>query len=151
MKELSFDTGLVSYTIKGKDSEGNVVSSFRVLFNPADESFFNRLFDSLETLDNVIKEYSKNTENAEFKERFEHARNRDKKIEETVDNVFKDKVSENAFETVSPCALANGFPVWMNIAVAIMDEILDNLSEEEKRVNDRVAKYTDKYKKKYHK
>lgn len=151
MRELSFDTGLVSYTIKGKDSDGNIVSSFNVLFNPADEAFFNRLFDSLETLDSAMKEYRDNTENADFKERFEHARNRDKKIEETVDSVFKDKVSKNAFDAVSPCALANGFPVWMNIAVAVMDEILENLSEEEKRVNDRVAKYTDKYKKKYHK
>lgn len=145
MKELSFDTGLVSYNLNGK---------CEVRFNPADEMFFNRFFDALDTLTGIQEEYSKRPAPEKPAERFETARERDGKMQEVIDGLFNAPVCENVFDGVSVCAFADGFPVWLNLMFSVMDEVLENLDETEKKINPRIAKYTEKYQKyaaKYHK
>ena len=145
MKELKFDSGLVSYSLNGK---------CEISFNPTDEIFFNRFFDALDALTNLHEEYGKLPAPATLAERFEAARERDGKMQEVIDDLFNAPVCETAFGGVSVCAFADGFPVWMNLMFSVMDEILDNLSEEEKKINPRIEKYTTKYQKyaaKYHK
>lgn len=145
MKELVFDSGLVSYSLNGK---------CEVMFNPADEMFFNRFFDALDALTATQEEYSKRPTPATPTERFEVARERDGKMHETIDGLFNAPVCEAVFNGVSVCAFADGFPVWMNLMFSVLDEILENLDETEKKINPRIAKYTAKYQKyaaKYHK
>lgn len=145
MRELSFDTGLVSYNLNGK---------CEVRFNPADEMFFNNFFDALDTLTNIQEEYSKRPAPEKTAERFEAARDRDRKMAEVIDCLFNAPVCENVFDGVSVCAFADGFPVWLNLMFSVMDEVLENLDDTEKKINPRISKYTAKYQKyaeKYHK
>ena len=145
MRELNFESGLVSYSLNGK---------CEIRFNPTDEMFFNRFFDALDSLTNLHEEYGKRPPPATPADRFNAARERDSKMQEIIDSLFNAPVCEAAFDGVSVCAFADGFPVWMNLMFSVMDEILDNLSEEEKKINPRIEKYTAKYQKyaaKYHK
>lgn len=145
MKELVFDSGLVSYSLNGK---------CEVTFNPADEMFFNRFFDALDALTGIQEEYGKRPAPATPAERLEASRERDGKMQEVIDSLFNAPVCEVVFNGVSVCAFADGFPVWMNLMFSVLDEILENLDETEKKINPRIAKYTAKYQKyaaKYHK
>lgn len=145
MRELTFESGVVSYSLNGK---------CEIRFNPADEMFFNRFFDALDQLTKIQEEYGKRPASDTPAERFEAARARDKAMQDIIDGLFNAPVCDNAFDGVSVCAFADGLPVWMNLMFAVMDEILDNLDETEKKINPRIAKYTEKYQKyaaKYHK
>lgn len=146
MKELSFDSGLSSYSLNGK---------CEVIFNPTDELFFNRFFDALDSLGGIQEEYGKRPTPGTSAERFEAASERDRKMREVIDGLFGAPVCESVFEGVSLCAFSDdGLPVWMNLMFSVLDEILEYMDETEQKINPCISKYTDKYKKyaaKYHK
>lgn len=140
MKELVFDTGLVTFNVNGV---------CEVSFNPTDSEFVKRLFDAFDTLDKKQDAYKAEVEKiADKKEVFEIARRRDKEMREIIDNVFGVPVSDSLFGSMNVYALANGLPVWCNLMLAIMDEVDTTFAREQKATNSRVKKYTDKYHKK---
>lgn len=145
MPELKFETGLVSYSLNGKCD---------VQFNPADGEFVERFYSAFEALGQLQDEYGKKEHPDAPGEYFSLFRERDSKMVKIIDDLFGAPVCEAVFDGVSICAFADGFPVWMNLMVAIADVMLDNLDDVEKKMDPRVEKYTAKYKKyaaKYHK
>lgn len=65
MKELNFDTGLVTYDLNGK---------VEVTFNPSDSNFVERLYSAFEDLDKKQDGYKSSIEKmADKKEIFEFA------------------------------------------------------------------------------
>lgn len=144
MKELIFDSGLSGYNLNGK---------CEVRFNPTDEIFFNRFFDTLDTLSGIQDEYGKREVPKTYAERFAAAQERDRKMQEAIDGLFNAPVCESVFAGVSVCAFSDGLPVWMNLMFTVLDEILAYMDETEQKVNPRIAKYTAKYQRytaKYH-
>ena len=86
MKELVFDTGLVTFSLNGK---------CEVTFNPTDSDFVKRLFDAFDTLDKKNDSYKAEIEKiADKKQIFEIARQRDREMREIIDAVFESPVSE---------------------------------------------------------
>ena len=139
MKELNFDTGLVTYSLNGK---------CEVTFNPTDSTFVKRLFDAFERLDQRQEAYRAEVEKmADRKQIFTFTQERDKEMREIIDGVFEAPVSEALFGSMNVYSLANGLPVWCNLMLAAMDEIDTVFAREQKTTNARITKYTAKYKK----
>ena len=139
MKELSFSSGVVEYKING----GAVVS-----FNPADREFVERFYSTFEKMGTLQDEYAKKAETLqEPVEAFSLARERDGEMGKVLDGLFDGPVSEAVFSGMSLCAFADGFPVWMNFMLAVLDEIEANIGDIQRQADPRIAKYKAKYQK----
>lgn len=105
MKELSFDSGLVSYSLNGK---------CEVSFNPADRSFAERFYNAFDEMGKLMESYAKKAE--ELKDpsgAFALARQRDEEMGKVMDGLFHVPVCAAVFGEMSLCAFANGFPAWL--------------------------------------
>lgn len=140
MKELNFESGLVTYSLNGK---------CEVSFNPTDSNFVERLYAAFEELDKKQEWYKAQIEKmANKREIFDFARERDTEMRGIIDGVFDAPVSDAVFGGMNVYAVAGGLPVWCNLMLAVMDEIDTTFSREQKLTNPRIAKYTAKYRKK---
>ena len=139
MQELNFGDGLVTYTVNGK---------CEVSFNPTDSNFVGRLYLAFEDLDKKQEGYKTQIEKMGDKKLiFEFARERDKEMREIIDSVFGAHIADNLFGGMNVYALAEGVPVWCNFMLAVMDEIDNTFSREQKFTNPRIKKYLDKVQK----
>ena len=139
MKELNFESGLVTYSLNGK---------CEVIFNPSDSNFVERLYSAFEDLDKKQEGYKATIEKmANKREIFEFARERDSEMREIIDGLFGVPVSDALFGGMNVYALANGLPVWCNLMLAVMDEVDSTYAREQKATNPRIAKYTAQYQK----
>jgi len=140
MKELNFESGLVTYSLNGK---------CEVSFNPTDSNFVERLYSAFEELDKKQDGYKAQIEKMSNKrEIFDFARERDAEMRGIIDGVFEYPVSDAIFGGMNVYAVAGGLPVWCNLMFAVMDEIDTTFTREQKLTNPRIAKYTAKYQKK---
>lgn len=146
MKELNFDSGVVSYSLNGK---------CEVSFNPADRVFAERFYNAVDEMGKLQDEYAKKAEARQGPEgAFDLARERDVEMSKVLDGLFNAPVCEAVFGSMSLCAFANGFPVWLNLMLSILDEIEANIGDIQKQADPRIAKYKAKYQKyaaRYHK
>lgn len=139
MKELSFDSGLVSYSLNGK---------CEVSFNPADRSFAERFYNTFDEMGKLMESYAKKAEDLEDASgAFALARQRDEEMGKVLDGLFNAPVCAEVFGEMSLCAFAGGFPAWLNLMLAILDEIEVNISDIQKQADPRIAKYKAKYQK----
>lgn len=137
MKELNFDTGLVTYSLNGK---------CELSFNPTDSVFVEKLFNAFDILDKKQETYKAEVEKtANKREVFETARKMDEEMREIINEVFGFDVCTPLFGTMNVYALADGLPVWSNLMLAIMDEVDTTFARENKLTNPRISKYTKKY------
>ena len=139
MKELSFDSGLVTYSLNGK---------CEVSFNPTDTNFAGRLYAAFEELDKKQEGFRAQIEKmTDNKEIFEFAKERDAEMRGILDGIFEAPVSGALFGGMNVYASANGLPVWCNLILAVIDEVDAAAVQEQKLTSPRLAKYTAKYKK----
>lgn len=139
MKELNFETGLVSYSIGGK---------LEICFNPADPVFTEHLYSTIDELGKIQDEYSKKGESIKDpKDAFDIRRERDEKMHDVLDGLFSAPICENVFGDMSLCAWADGFPVWLNLMLAIVDEVEAEAKGIQERADPRIKKYMEKYSK----
>lgn len=146
MKELVFDSGVVSYSLSG---------NCEVSFNPADHAFAERFYSAIDEMWKLQDEYAKKAEALQDPgEAFSLAKERDVEIGKVLDGLFNAPVCAAVFGSMSLCAFANGFPVWLNLMLSILDEIEANIGDIQKQADPRIAKYKAKYQKytaRYHK
>ncbi len=138
MKELSFETGLVTYAVNG----GRELS-----FNPTDPAFIGRLFAAFNSLDERQEAYRAEMEAADNLAAFELARRMDREMRALIDGALGEGVSEDVFGGMNVYALADGMPVWANLLLAVMSECEDGFVREQKASNPRLEKYIRKYRK----
>jgi len=137
MKELVFDTGLVTYSLNGK---------CEVSFNPTDSEFVERLFNAFDTLDKRQEKYREQIgKEPDNRKVFEISKAMNAEMRDIVDGVFGVSVCEQVFGSMNVYALAGGLPVWCNLLLAVMDEIDTSFAREQKATNARIKKYTEKY------
>ena len=139
MKELNFDSGIVTYSLNGK---------CEVSFNPTDSAFVEKLYSAFEELDKKQEGYKAAVEKMQGKkEIFDFARERDAEMRGILNEVFGSPVSDALFGDMNVYAIANGLPVWCNLMLAVMDELDTAFARGQKASNPRIAKYTAKYQK----
>ena len=136
MKELNFETGLVTYKVNGKTE---------ISFNPGDIGFVERLFNTFEGL--AARQDSADVENREVSgtELFELAKKRDKEMRTEIDSIFGEPVCDKIFGNVNVYAQADGLPLWCNFLMAIIDEVDASVEKGQLKTSDRVEKYMAKY------
>jgi len=143
MKELTFDTGVVTYNINGK---------CEFSFNPTDSVFAEKLFNAFDALDKKQEAYKKEVESvADKREVFDIIRKMDEEMRDIVNDVFGFDICAVLFGGMNVYAMADGFPVWANFLLAVMDELDSSFAMEQKKTNAKIKRYTDKYATKYHK
>lgn len=139
MKDLNFDSGVVTYSLNGK---------CEVSFNPTDSNFVERIYTAFNDLDKKQDEYKSRIEKmADKKEIFEFARERDAEMRTIIDGVFETPVCDAVFGGMNIYAMASGLPAWVNLMLAVMDECDTTFAREQKATNPRIAKYTAKWSK----
>ena len=106
-------------------------------------------------MDKLQSDYAKKGEALQEPEgAFDLARQRDEEMGKVLDGLFDAPVCAAAFGDMSPCAFASGFPVWLNMMLAIVDEMDGNIGDIKSQAEARIAKYKAKYQKytaRYHK
>lgn len=146
MENLDFSRGVTTFSLAGL---------CEVSFNPADTTFIERLYSTMEELRTRQDEFSKAAaEVGPSREMFELSRKHDEAVKAAIDGLFNAPVSDALFSDVSPCASADGLPIWMNLLLAVMDQVENRVGGAEERANPRINKYMEKYRKydkKYHK
>lgn len=139
MKELRFETGLVTYDLNG---------NAQVTFNPTDSAFVERLFNTFDALDKKQEAYKAEVEKvADKREIFDIARRWDAEMRAMIDETMGQPVCEALFGGMNVYAMADGLPVWANLLLAVMDEVDTTFAREQKTTNPRIQKYTAKYRK----
>ena len=136
MKELNFETGLVTYLVNGK---------CEIAFNPADVAFVNRVFNAFDSLAQRQDHAEVEAQNADSSDLFALAEERDKFMREHIDSIFGQPVCDSIFGNMSVYALAGGLPLWCNFLMAIIDEIDEAVQKEQRAASPRVDKYMAKY------
>lgn len=139
MKELNFDSGLVTYSLNGK---------CEVTFNPTDSTFVERLFNTFDSLDKRQEAFSAESKDMDDKSVFALARRMDKEMREDIDRIFDKPICEDLFGDMNVYAMANGLPVWCNLMLSLMEVTDSTFALEKKKTDSRIAKYTAKYRKK---
>ena len=137
MADIRFETGLKTFDING---------SFQVTFAPTDMSFIERAYKALENMDAMQTKYKDIIAKTDGAALFDLAREMDNAARVEINNVFGSDVCSPLFGTMNVFTIADGFPVWANFLLAIIDQFEGAFAEERKKTNPRIAKYTAKYK-----
>ena len=138
MKQLQFSDGLEEYSLNDRVT---------VRFNPTDASFLERLAELFSRLDALQEEVSALQESTPEEEVFPLAKSLDARMRELLDGFFGTPVCEALFGSMNLFASANGLPVWANLLLAVTEEVKGTMQGELTAREERIARYTAKYKK----
>lgn len=140
MKDLNFDTGVVTYNLNG---------TCEVSFNPTDSTFAEKLFNAFGTLDQKQEDYKARAQavkTAEGKrELFDLANAMDAEMRDIINETFGQDVCTALFGEMNVYSLADGLPVWANLMLTVMDEMDSAFAREQKAQSPRIRKYSAKY------
>ena len=137
MKNLKINGGVQEYRLNNKCT---------VCFNPSDPAFADKLYTAFDALKQKQDARETNVEKMSAREMFDWLHELDAEMRETIDGVFGQPVCNELFGNVSMYAIADGAPLWMNLMVAIMDEMDEGIKREKAFHSEKLAKYTSKYK-----
>lgn len=129
--QLVFDKGLVEYDING---------DFTVSFNPTDEEFAAKLEDMFGSLDALQEKLAGDKSFSKFREL-------DAEMRQRIDVLLGDGASDALFPDMNCYAIANGLPVWMNLVLALMDEVTEAYEREFGKTDARFKAHNAKYQK----
>lgn len=136
MKELKIETGVQEYDLNGK---------CKVLFNPSDPAFADKLYTAFENLQKKQEKQQAEIENMTTRETFDYLNQLDIEMRSIIDGIFGQPVCDQLFGPLNVYAVAGGTPLWMNLVLAVMDELDEGIKREKAFHNEKLAKYTKKY------
>lgn len=139
MSSIVFNEGVKEFDVNGKAT---------ISFSPTDMDFIERVYNALDSMDKKQEKYGAEIEAAKDKEIFEIARRMDGEAREEINGLFGCDVCSPVFDRRNLYSLADGFPVWANFLLAIIEQLEGAFAEEKKKTNPRIKKYTEKYAKK---
>lgn len=135
MNKIVVDDGLKTYTIENK--RGDYLGEFT--FNPSDTNIIKRHEEVIDFINNL--------ENEEFEEK-EGIKKVEDALKEKIDYLLNSDTSETFFKICGPLTpLASGETFVENIIAAIGTVIEKEMGVRMKKANERISKYTQKYKK----
>lgn len=137
-RTLSFAEGTVEYDINGKATAA---------FNPTDAEFIRRFHETVERLDSRQDGMQADVDAAgdDPAAMYDLLAERDRSMRSEIDGLLGEGVSDALFGRMNCYALADGLPVWMNLVLAIADEVNANIDAEQEKADPRIKAYTGKY------
>lgn len=139
MGSLTYSAGKRAYTL----NEGAVI-----YFDPCDAEFANKVIVAVRNCQDIQSKFPREPMQ-DLDEQLALIQEMNANIRRQIDAAFGEPVCDKAFCGSSPCAIADGLPVWLNFLMAVIDEVDANMPEGEKRARVRVQQYMDKYNAKY--
>ena len=140
---LVFDSGIK--TLELSDGKGH---SIEVVFNPYDTLSLGKIMETAEALDAMqtkLRDAAQNT--TDWKAFYPVSKEVDADMRKAIDDLYEQPVCETLFPKQSVHALGNGFPVWANLLYAQIDQMDAGLAVEKANAQQRIRKYSEKYKK----
>lgn len=136
--ELNFDKGLQPYCVNGEENVFYI--------NPTDTGFIARLSDTFDALRALWDSRGDGIENSDdFKSVIDRMEEMDKETRKIIDGLLGEGVSAKVFGTVSTFALADGFPLWANFLLALMEDCNGAYQRQKALSNPRLQRYLTKY------
>ena len=135
---IQFDTGVKTYDLNGK---------ITVSFSPTDLAFIERVYTALERMDAAQEKYKAVADKENTKEVFHIARQMDEEARAEINGIFGLDVCSALFGSINIFAIADGFPIWANFLLAIVEQFEGAYNAEAKKKNPRLEKYIAKYRK----
>jgi Mg2+ and Co2+ transporter CorA len=140
--ELSFDSGVKEYTIRG------VNGIVTVHFNPADVNFAKKAYRVFNDLRKKQEERVAKLDTTEpGDELFDMVDSIDREMRDIINDLFEQDIADMLFGSVNAYSAANGAPVWQNFMNAIIDQFDEATKREQALADEKIRKYTQKYKK----
>ena len=137
MANLTINTGVQEYVINDK---------VKIYLNPTDPAFLKRLFERFSELEGKDRAWRQKlqgiTDATEILAAYDEG---DAMFRAAIDDVLGDGVCAAILGPVSVLAFADGTPIWMNILLAVIDEMDGAVAREEKAKNPKIQKYLAKY------
>lgn len=138
MNDIVFETGVIEASVNGSER--------KIRFNPADVGFMETLYSLIAKVEAIDKEaQTKRAKTDDPVKIFDSYRNSDKKMKDAVDAVFGDGFCDDVFGGIRLMALADGLTVLENFILAVMDQMDDTVKDSLSKRDDRISKYTEKY------
>ena len=134
---IRLDTGVKEFTIN---------DAVTVRFAPTDMTFIEKVYNALEAMDKKQEAFNKSIEGVKDAEIFKAARRFDEEARAEINGVFGVDICTPIMGDMNVITLANGFPAWANILLAIIEQFEGDFAEQKKHSSARLAKYTAKYK-----
>ena len=140
-RTLTFDTGIVEYDVNGTTT---------IRFNPADDMFVSRLYETFGKLEELQDKLSASEDNdvlAAFGEA-------DKDMRAQIDALLGEGTADAVFPHMSCYALSGGLPVWVHFCLALLEETGNAYGKEFGKQDATTARYRkrfDEISKKYRK
>lgn len=132
-------TGVQTFNLNGK---------VEVSFNPSDQDFIERLYNTFDKLERKQDAYKYEMEKAKGTAQiFKVARSRSDEMRGMIDDLFQQPVCEPLFGTMNLYSLADGLPIWVNLLMAVLDVVDANMTEQERKGNPRLQQFLARYKK----
>lgn len=136
--ELNFDKGLRPYCVNGEEGV--------FCINPTDTEFIARLSDAFDGLRALWDSRGDGIENSDdFKSVIDRVEEMDKETRKIIDGLLGEGVSAKVFGAVSTFALSDGFPLWANFLLALMEDCSNAYQRQKALSNPRLEKYLKKY------
>ena len=135
MPNISVATGLTEYVFNDKA---------KVYLNLTDPGFVKLLFNRFTEMEDKDKEWrGKLKAETDPAKVLDLADEGDKMFRGLIDDILGDGVADLILGSVSAVAFADGAPVWMNVFLALFDEMDETIKKEHS--NPRIDKYLKKY------
>jgi len=139
MKSLNFKSALKTYAVNGDES--NVIK-----VNTADVGIFKRAAKAKSFLVDV-KNKAEEVKNGDGKNAIEVISEFDKQVREQLNYIFGTDVSTPAFGTMNCLTFVDGVPVFVRFLNALLDEITADVTAEQKKAENNIAKYVNQVEK----
>lgn len=136
MKEIRIEDGLQEFCVNNKCT---------LCFNPTDPAFADRIYTAFDALKDKQAAKDEDIDKLPAKETFAYLRRLDAEMRDTINGLFDDDVCTPLFGRMSVYASAGGSPLWMNLMLAIIDELDEGIKREKAFHSEKLAKYTSKY------
>ena len=137
MPNLSVNTGIEEYTLN---------DNVKVRLNPTDPAFVKRIFNRFSELEAKDKAWREKIRDLSKPEEVMAAYDEGEALfARAVDDILGEGTCRGVAGDTSVLSLAGGAPIWMNILLAIIDEMDSAIAREQKAANPKLEKYLKKY------
>lgn len=133
MGNINIETGVKTFTINNDETKV-------IKFNPSDMGLLHRIEESIKAVEKESKKYEDMQMDGTTEKKLSNF------IYKQIDYIFNSNVSEVVFEGTSPLTTINGVPYYFKFIEAVKPIIEEEIIKEKKASEERIKKYTDKYK-----
>ena len=133
MENIVLNDGKKAYTIN--EDENRVIR-----FNPSDLGILSRTQEIIKGIENEIKKNEKRKNKKNILDLGDY-------IKSQIDYVFNSEIADIVFEKTHPMTSIDGVPYYQQFLTAVTPIILKEAEKERNASEERMKKYTEKYKK----